>query len=862
MRNFHRTPTRALGRLPGLAFVTLSTLSLLLGVFSREAAAHPLGNFSINQFARVETTASRVRVRYVLDMAEIPTFQESQAIDANADGTVSQGELDAYLERAVSRYADALVLTVDGARVPLRVVKKSIELPKGTSGLPTLRVVCDFEGDVPASTSTAAGVSAGNDNVGGGVRRFRFENTNYAERLGWREIVVAAPAAGVATVFDSSAYGSALTDELKTYPEDMLAAPLNERTAEFSWAAAGTSVPANASVLRARDGRAATSPTRDRFAELIAVEEITPLVALAGLLLAAGFGALHAFSPGHGKTVVGAYLVGSRGTAKHAAFLGLTVTVTHTLGVFALGLVTLFASAYVVPEKLFPVLTFVSGALVLAIGLSLFVRRLRTAVTGEPPEHTHRDEAKGHAHTHEHHTHDDRQQHHHGAHAHHDHEGQHTHSRHDDGHTHDHGHAQAHSHDHDNAHAHGALMHSHDGGAEHSHLPPGADGTPVTWRNLLALGVAGGLLPCPSALVVMLAAIAAGRVAYGLVLVVAFSVGLAATLTAVGLLFVYAGRFVKSPMRQNKFVRLLPVVSALVIACLGAAICYEAVAAQSGLQISALAGGAAQHDATAAAVTNEGGEGEPQIASLGAFALLGLGLVFGLKHATEADHVIAVSTIVSEQRNLWRAGIVGGLWGLGHTASLLIVGAVVLVLRVAIPARVASWMEFGIALMIIGLGLNALVRALRRRGDVHVHQHSHDGTSHAHIHFHEGDTEHAGETANATAAVPPSHTHAVSRVGIKPLLVGAAHGLAGSAALTLLVLTQIESVALGLLYLAVFGLGSIVGMLLMSSLVGLPFALSARRLSGVSNGLQTAAAALSVAFGLWYAYETGLSGAL
>lgn len=234
--------------------------------------------------------------------------------------------------------------------------------------------------------------------------------------------------------------------------------------------------------------------------------------------------------------------------------------------------------------------------------------------------------------------------------------------------------------------------------------------------------------------------------------------------------------------------------------------------------------------------------------SLSAFALLGLGLVFGLKHATEADHVVAVSTIVSRERSLLRSAAVGALWGAGHTAALVVVGVVVLTLRVAVPEQVAGWLEFGVALMIIGLGASALLRALGRRADVHLHQHRHDGVSHVHLHFHERGTEHKGAAR--------AHSHAVSRIGFKPFLVGAMHGLAGSAALTLLVLTQVDSTALGLLYLTVFGVGSILGMLLMSALVGLPFALTARRFNGVHYGLQTAAGALSVAFGLWYAYET------
>jgi ABC-type nickel/cobalt efflux system permease component RcnA len=245
---------------------------------------------------------------------------------------------------------------------------------------------------------------------------------------------------------------------------------------------------------------------------------------------------------------------------------------------------------------------------------------------------------------------------------------------------------------------------------------------------------------------------------------------------------------------------------------------------------------------------------EPVLTELSAFALLGLGLLFGLKHATEADHIVAVSTIVSAERSLLRSSLVGALWGVGHTASLIFVGIIVLALRVAIPQQIASWLEFGVALMIVVLGISALLAALRRRSDVHLHQHKHDGVSHVHIHFHEPKTEHTG------AAI--AHSHAVSRIGFKPLLVGAMHGLAGSAALTLLVLTQINSTMLGLLYLAVFGVGSIFGMLLMSGLIGLPFALTARRFNGVHYGLQMIAGTLSIVFGLWYAHQTGIASAL
>lgn len=233
--------------------------------------------------------------------------------------------------------------------------------------------------------------------------------------------------------------------------------------------------------------------------------------------------------------------------------------------------------------------------------------------------------------------------------------------------------------------------------------------------------------------------------------------------------------------------------------------------------------------------------------------LLGIGLVFGLKHATEVDHVVAVSTIVSRHRSLWRSGLVGAMWGAGHTAALLITGAIVLSLRVAIPERVGNWLEFGVALMIIGLGAAALWRALAKRTDVHVHEHSHDGVSHVHIHFHENETRHHASK---------THSHAISAIGLKPVLIGTVHGLAGSAALTLLVLTQIDSAWVGFFYLLIFGAGSIVGMILMSGLIGLPFALTSRNAGRVHHHLQTTAAGLSIAFGFWYAYQTAFASGL
>lgn len=726
-------------------------IALLAVVTVQRTEAHPLGNFTINHFARLSVGGERVGLRYVTDMAEIPTFQALQALGrAAGQPPPSSVELQAFSERAAAQSAQNIHISVDGKALALTTAASRARTLPGAGGLPTLRFECDFTAALPAG-------------LPGATHRLRFEDGNTPDRIGWREIVIA-PVAG-ATVFNTSAFGNAVTDELKAYPQDLLSAPLSERAATLSWTQGAA--PIGATVLRRRDGRPVAAPARDRFAELIAVRELTPGVAVLGLLLAFLWGAGHAFSPGHGKTVVGAYLIGSRGTARHAAFLGLTVTITHTAGVFALGLVTLFASRFVLPERLFPILTFVSGALVVAIGLGLFVQRLRAAL-GVADDH-------------------------------------------------------ALEHDGDPT-----IAHSH-GGRTHSHLPPGAGGEAVTWRSLLALGVSGGLLPCPSALLVLLSAVALHRVGYGIVLVIAFSLGLAATLTGIGLVFVHAGRLLgrsRPGLLSHPVVRALPVLSALVITVVGAVICWQ------------VAGPVFAPAMTAAQAGRASADGGPAFASLGALAILGLGLVFGLKHATEVDHVVAVSTIVSEYGNVWRSALVGGLWGVGHTASLVIVGTIVLALRVAVPERVANWLEFCVALMIIGLGAAALVRARRGRSDVGAR---------------DSETQSGG---------PSTGAQAVRRIGPKPLVVGAVHGLAGSGALTLLVLTQIPSALVGFLYLAVFGLGSIVGMLLMSGLVGLPFALGARRPGGLSAGLQTVAGALSLAFGFWYAYQTGVASGL
>lgn len=487
--------------------------AVLIFAFAEFAAAHPLGNFSINQFAQIEVEKSQVKLRAVLDMAEIPTFQESQTIDADKDGTLSQAELDAYAEKISPDYIANLQVSVDGQTIQLRPTAKNINLEEGAGNLPILKIIWDLIGDLPNSDSNS-------------VRQFKFENKNYSERIGWNEIVVAR-VSGV-SVFNSTAFGSGITDELKTYPQD-LSAPLREKTAEFSFTA--SQIPRNAKPLQNRDGHISPPVEKDKFAELIK-GEITPSIVLFGLLLAFGLGAAHALSPGHGKTVVGAYLVGSRGTFKHAVFLGATVTITHTLGVFVIGILTLFASNYILPETLMPYLSFVSGLLVLLIGLTLFKDRLFAALGWKTNNHHDREDAV------------------------------HSIDEHD---------LLLREDEHNSAPK--VLTHTH-GGSTHTHLPP----KEVTWSSLLGLGVSGGLLPCPSALVLMLSAINLGRIGYGIVLTLVFSFGLAATLTAVGLAFLYVGKLFDNPkMNNNPVFKALPVISAFVITCVGAIICYNSL---------------------------------------------------------------------------------------------------------------------------------------------------------------------------------------------------------------------------------------------------------------------------------------------
>ena len=498
-------------------FSLISTLLIATHLLAPIAAAHPLGNFTINHYAGLHLSPEAIAVDYVLDMAEIPTFQEMTSFDTDGNGHIEPAEAAAYHPAKCTALQPDLRLGVDGRAIPLHLTHSAVEFPAGAGGLATLRLSCQFQAALNLSEQSTP---------------LTFENNVYAERLGWREIVIGGEQ--VALTGDLTGLTESLSHRLTSYPDDLLNNPPNQRQVSFTVApenetqrstTAGPTRPAAEPLLKRNDG----------FTQLITLQNLTLPSLLVALALAFAWGAAHALTPGHGKTIVAAYLVGSRGTVRHAVFLGLTTTVTHTAGVFLLGFLTLFASRYILPEQLYPWLGVASGGLVIAIGLSLFRGRLKELWGGA-------------GHDHHHHVHDHHRDHHH-------------HHHHGDGHT-------------------------------HSHLPPGTDDRPITWRSLLALGISGGLIPCPSALVVMLSAIALERIGFGLVLIVTFSLGLAGVLTAIGVLWVQAGPWLERLSRRvpllerlsgrGRGLQLLPAASALFITLVGVGITQQALS-QTGL---------------------------------------------------------------------------------------------------------------------------------------------------------------------------------------------------------------------------------------------------------------------------------------
>ena len=538
--------------------IALATLILapliLLSSPAKPAAAHPMGNFTINEYSALVISEDRVDIRYIVDMAEIPAYQELGSIREDRSTDLTSAERDAYTSRKGDELAKGLGLSIDGRTAELKMVGKPVlSFPPGAGDLPTLRMEISL-------VAPLEGVRTGT---------LVYRSGNYNERIGWKEII-ARPGEGV-SLSNSSVPTTDLSDALRKYPVDLLNSPPRVSSATITFAmgagsAAGVGATQPGGVSNQDEGFGSLTWVRQQTDALTALlkQRDLPLGALlVALAIAFAIGAAHALSPGHGKTVVAAYLVGSKGTALHAIFLGLTVTLSHTIGVFLLGFVVLYLANYILPETLYPWLNFVSGSLLALMGVSLFVQRWRTWRRESSPalqvasahEHSH-DHDTGHAHTHE------------------------------EGHSHDHSHDHGHEHGHEHGHTHNEanVPHKHGFfGKAHTHLP--ADGQKATLGNLLVLGITGGIVPCPSALVVLLVAVASGQIALGMLLILSFSVGLAAVLSGIGLLMVYSRGLLSrfgSGSHGSRFrwvLGRLPMVSALAVAGLGILIAFRAFSA-------------------------------------------------------------------------------------------------------------------------------------------------------------------------------------------------------------------------------------------------------------------------------------------
>lgn len=464
-----------------LTVATLAVACLLLP--SGAANAHPLGNFSVNRFAGLRVQPTRVLVYYVVDMAEIPAFQARDAIDADRDGRLLPAERAAYAARMCAEIGDNLTVSVGGRGIAITADRHTVSFPPGAAGLATMRVGCDLSG------STARGDR--------GVAELRFHDANFPGRVGWREVTAVGDGT---TLVGSDVPATSVSAGLTRYPEDLLVAPLNVTSATLRFRRGGVAATSGAGevVVPSFLPRGVDRVTA-AFTSFLARRSLTlPLAALA-LVLAVALGALHALAPGHGKTVIAAYLVGKKGSAQQGVLMGLTVTATHTAGVLILGVLLTASTAFAV-ERLYPLLGVASGVLLSGIGAGLLRRAIRSRRADRTTPHPH----------------------------------------------------------------------------DHAHMPAPKD---LNTRSLLGLGLAGGLVPSPSALVVLLGAIALGRTWFGVALVVAYGLGMASTLAGAGLLLVKVRDVVERRGRARRprpalalLVRAIPLATAATITVIGLSI--------------------------------------------------------------------------------------------------------------------------------------------------------------------------------------------------------------------------------------------------------------------------------------------------
>ncbi len=762
---------------------------LLTLICPQIASAHPMGNFSVNHYSKITLEEKLVRVQYVIDLAEIPAYQE--LLQGNITAVADDPAVKRFVAARGAELGRGLSLTLNGKSLVLHLRSSSVIFPPGAGGLPTMKMGFIYETDYPPGTSDRPHAA------------LHYVDGNYAGHSGWKEIVAVA-GAGAPSLLKSSVPAVSRSGALENYPTDLLSSPPQDLDAALEVelplivtaktptpAAMSKTAPALAQhnqvqpatvAKEARTPAVASMPApaevsavplranqqktpRNRFTELITEQRLSPWFLFTAALIAMGLGALHALEPGHGKTIVAAYLVGSRGTARHAVLLGMIVTASHTAGVFGLGAITLYASRYIVPEQLYPWLGVLSGITIAGLGFYMLLRRL----TGTATDHSHLDEDGG-------------------------------------------------------SYAHWFSKNPPKTTALDGEVLPDLNTIqvpvakrPVSMTQLFTLGITGGIIPCPAALIVLLSAFALHRIGLGFFLIVMFSVGLAAVLIGFGMAMVYARRFmtmlqVDGPLTK----RWLPVASSTFITILGLVITGQAlIAAHINLH----------------GLTKE---------KLGPVLFVsGLGLILGMRHSTDADHVVAISTIVSKQRSIRNAALIGSVWGLGHTITIFIVGSLIILFGVEIPPRVGLSMEFSVAVMLILLGILNLTGVMQRI------------------------TVRFVKTPRIETPVLGGRMFqgAIERLGLyqflRPLVIGLVHGLAGSAAVALLVLTTIHNPIWATVYLLIFGAGTMVGMMFMTAAMAVPLTYAGNRSGQLSRYFGVASGLVSLCFGTFLVYQLG-----
>jgi nickel/cobalt exporter len=460
----------------------VATVALgLMAVCAMPLAAHPLGNFTINHLAKISASRDTLKVRYILDIAEIPTFQ---VMHRRANGDWSPAITQRWADSEMPLVASHLHLLINGETVALRPHGAHAKLRPGAGGLPILRWVGELSAALPALSSNQIVV---NDDV-------------YADRrIGWKDIVVGSQ--------------TEPTDELRHYPSALIGTPRRVDSASFT-------VAANGRISNVHDVTDATpsigtlgswvAPTT--LSGMFTRREQTPVFVILTVLAAFGLGALHAAEPGHGKALLAFTLVGSRATSRQALILASSLTFAHTIGVVLLGLGLFFAAGFV-SESIYPWITLGSGAVIAIIGARKLAR-----VIGERRVAVHDDAAAG---SHRKHAVDD----------------------------HSHGHAHEHPH-------------------SHSHAIPGTQ--PLNFSSAIWAAMSGGIAPCPAAIVVLLAALRLHQLAYGMVLIVIFSMGLATVLSGLGLGVVKGAAWLSRRSLYARIAPFAPLASAIVISTIGA----------------------------------------------------------------------------------------------------------------------------------------------------------------------------------------------------------------------------------------------------------------------------------------------------